>query len=161
VDKFPLNSLNIGLIHGALPNARIIHVNRNPMDACYAMYKYLFKHGYPFSYDITELANYYSHYVALMDHWRTVLPAGRIYDIHYEQVVADLPGEARRLIDHLGLTWEQACENFHSSKHVTTTGSASQVRQPVYRSSVGKWRPYDKQLEPLARALAERGVDVA
>jgi hypothetical protein len=161
VDKLPLNSLNIGLIHGAFPNASIIHVIRNPMDTCYAIYKYLFKHGYPFSYDLAELANYYAHYVALMDHWRAVLPAGRIYDIHYEQVVTDLAGEARKLIDHLGLAWEQGCEDFHASEHATTTGSASQVRQPVYQSSVGKWRRYEKQLEPLSNALAERGVDVA
>ena len=158
VDKLPLNSLNIGLIHGALPNAKIVHVMRNPMDACYAIYKYLFKHGYPFSYDLTELATYYGHYADLMDHWRELLPNGRIYHIRYEQLVDDLPGEARRLIDHLELGWEQDCEDFHTTEHATTTGSASQVRQPVYRSSIGKWRRYEKQLEPLAEALAARGL---
>ena len=161
VDKLPLNSLNVGLIHGALPNAKIVHVLRDPMDSCYAIYKYLFKHGYPFSYDLSELACYYSHYLELMDHWREVLPRGRMYEVHYEDVVTDLPGEARKLIDHLGLDWEPGCENFHSSQHASTTGSASQVRQPVYRSSIGKWKNYGKQLAPLAEALSARGVQLA
>jgi hypothetical protein len=160
VDKLPMNSLNIGLIHGAFPNARIVHVVRHPMDACYAMYKYLFKHGYPFSYDLSELASYYSHYYALMAHWREVLPRGRIYDVHYEAVVDDVSGQARSLIEHLGLPWEPACETFHASQHASTTGSASQVRQPVYRSSVGKWRNVEAQLQPLADALGAQGIPV-
>ncbi|MGY8796526.1 MAG: sulfotransferase, partial [Woeseiales bacterium] len=107
VDKLPMNSLNIGLIHGALPNAKIVHVVRNPMDACYAMYKFLFKNGYPFSYNLQDLATYYAEYYHLMEHWRGVLPANQIYDIRYEQVVGDLPGEAQRLIEFLELPWEK------------------------------------------------------
>jgi len=160
VDKLPMNSLNIGLIHGALPNARIVHVVRHPMDACYAMYKYLFKHGYPFSYDLSELATYYGHFHELMTHWRNVLPQGRIYDVHYEAVVDDVDGQARLLIDYLGLPWEPACETFHASKHASTTGSASQVRRQVYRSSVGKWRNFAAQLRPLADALSARGIAI-
>lgn len=84
-----------------------------------------------------------------------------MYEVHYEDVVTDLPGEARKLIDHLGLDWEPGCENFHSSQHASTTGSASQVRQPVYRSSIGKWKNYERQLAPLAEALSARGVQLA
>lgn len=158
VDKLPLNSLNIGLIFGALPNAKIVHVVRDPMDACYAMYKYLFKNGYPFSYDLEELAAYYAEYFRLMQHWRDVLPDGWIYDIRYEDVVADLSGEARGLIQYLGLEWEDACELFHASRHASTTGSASQVRKPVYGTSVGKWKRFEQQLEPLRLALEQAGV---
>lgn len=158
VDKLPLNSLNIGLIFGALPNAKVIHVIRDPMDACYAMYKYLFKNGYPFSYDLEELAAYYAEYFQLMQHWREVLPDGWIYDIRYEDVVADLPGEARKLIQRLGLAWEESCELFHMNQHASTTGSASQVRKPVYGSSVGKWRNFERQLRPLRDSLERSGV---
>ena len=160
VDKLPLNSLNIGLIHGAFPNSKIVHVVRNPMDACYATYKFLFKNGYPFSYDLEELAAYYGEYYRLMEHWRHVLPEGRIYDIRYEDVVNDLSRQAAKLIDFLGLPWEVACERFHGNQESSTTGSASQVRRPVYQSSVGKWRNYEKQLQPLKKALESSGVPV-
>ena len=158
VDKLPMNSLNIGLIHGALPNSKIVHVVRNPMDACYAAYKFLFKNGYPFSYDLQDLAIYYAEYFHLMEHWRRVLPANRIYDIHYEQVVGDLPGQAKRLIEFLELPWEKGCQEFHRNQQVSTTGSASQVRKPVYSSSVGKWRRYEKELQPLRQSLERLGV---
>jgi hypothetical protein len=158
VDKLPLNSLNIGLIYGALPNARVIHVVRHPMDACYAIYKYLFKNGYPFSYDLEELAAYYTEYFRLMQHWRDVLPERWIYDIHYEDVVAELPREARKLVEYLRLDWQDACERFHDNRHASTTGSASQVRQPVYGSSVGRWKKFERQLEPLRQALERSGV---
>jgi len=158
VDKLPLNSLNIGLIFGALPNAKVIHVVRDPMDACYAMYKYLFKNGYPFSYDLAELAAYYTEYFRLMQHWREVLPDGWIYDVRYEDVIEDSLGESRRLLEHLDLSWEDDCESFHVSEHAATTGSASQVRKPVYGSSVGKWRNYERQLEPLRLALEKSGI---
>jgi hypothetical protein len=161
IDKLPLNSLNIGLIHLALPNAAIVNVVRDPMDACYAMYKYLFRNGYPFSYDLQELGTYYTAHGDLMAHWRSVLPPGRIYDIRYEDVVEDLPGEARKLIAHLGLSWEPACEAFHDNRNPSMTGSAAQVRRPVYRNSVGRWRKFERQLEPLRRALADGGVAVS
>ncbi|HUF82826.1 MAG TPA: sulfotransferase, partial [Burkholderiales bacterium] len=161
IDKLPLNSLNIGLIHLALPNAAIVHVVRDPMDACYAMYKYLFRNGYPFSYDLQELGAYYAAHGDLMTHWRSVLPPGRIYDIRYEDVVEDLPGEARKLVAHLGLPWEPACEAFHDNRNPSMTGSATQVRRPVYRDSVGRWRKLERQLEPLRRALVDGGVAVS
>lgn len=158
VDKLPLNSLNIGLIFGALPNAKIVHVIRNPMDSCYSIFKFHFKNGYPFSYDLKELALYYKEYFNLMQHWRDVLPKGHIYDIEYEEVIADLPNQARRLINFLDLPWEDECEEFYNNKQVSTTGSASQVRQPVYSSSIGKWRHYEKELEPLKIELEKSGI---
>jgi cytochrome c-type biogenesis protein CcmH/NrfG len=161
IDKLPLNSLNIGLIHLALPNAAIVHVVRDPMDTCYAMYKYLFRNGYPFSYDLQELGAYYAAHRDLMAHWRSVLPPGRIYDIRYEDVVEDLPGEARKLLAHLALPWEPACEAFHDNRNPSMTGSATQVRRPVYRDSVGRWRKLERQLGPLRRALVDGGVAVS
>jgi len=158
IDKLPLNSLNIGLIHLAMPGAAIVHVVRDPLDACYAMYKYLFRNGYPFSYDLEELGAYYAGYHHLMAHWRSVLPPGRIHEIRYEEIVSDLGGEARRLIAHLGLPWNARCEAFHDNRNPSMTGSASQVRRPVYATSVGQWRRLENELEPLRRALAARGV---
>jgi tetratricopeptide (TPR) repeat protein len=158
VDKLPLNCLNIGLIHLAMPNAAIVHVVRDPLDACYAMFKYLFRNGYPFSYDLEELGAYYAEYYSLMEHWRAVLPPGRIYDIRYENVVANLGGEARRLIAHLGLPWDPRCEAFHANRNPSMTGSAAQVRRLVYATSVGRWRSLARELEPLRLVLAARGV---
>ena len=160
VDKLPLNCLNVGLIHAALPNAKIVHVVRDPMDACYAIYKYLFRNGYPFSYDLRELGAYYAEYWSLMAHWREVLPRGALYEIRYEDVVEDLPGQARALIDALDLTWEEACIEFHANRQASTTGSAAQVRRPVYRSSVGLWRRYERELAPLREVLAAAGLPV-
>jgi tetratricopeptide (TPR) repeat protein len=160
VDKLPLNCLNIGLIHLAMPHAAIVHVVRDPLDACYAMFKYLFRNGYPFSYDLEELGAYYAEYYRLMEHWRSVLPPGRIYDIRYEDLVADLGGEARRLIAHLGLPWDPRCEAFHANRNPSMTGSAAQVRRPVYATSVGRWRSLERELEPLRRALVKGGVPI-
>jgi tetratricopeptide (TPR) repeat protein len=158
IDKLPLNSLNIGLIHLSMPGATIVHVVRDPLDACYAMFKYLFRNGYPFSYDLEELGAYYAAYHRLMEHWRSVLPPGRIYDIRYEDVVEDLGGEARRLIAHLGLPWDPRCEDFHANRSPSMTGSAAQVRRPVYATSVGSWKRLERELAPLRRALVEGGV---
>jgi tetratricopeptide (TPR) repeat protein len=158
VDKLPLNCLNIGLIHLAMPSAAIVHVVRDPLDACYAMFKYLFRNGYPFSYDLKELGAYYAEYYRLMDHWRSVLPPGRMYDVRYEDVVADLAGEARRLIAHLGLPWDPRCEEFHANRSPSMTGSAAQVRRRVYATSVGRWKNLAQELAPLRGALAAGGV---
>jgi tetratricopeptide (TPR) repeat protein len=158
IDKLPLNSLYIGNIHLALPNAKIIHLRRTPMDACYAIYKFLFNQAYSWSYDLVEIAQYYIAHRGLMDHWRSVLP-GRIIDIAYEDVVEDLEGEAKHLIDVLGLEWEPACLQFHENVAAAMTGSAVQVRKKIYSSSVGRWRDYEKQLKPLAEALEAGGID--
>ena len=128
------------------------------MDACYAVYKFLFNEAYAWSYDLNEIAKYYVGYRQLMDHWRSVLP-GRIIDVVYEEVVEDLEGEARRLIASLGLDWEPACLEFHENEAAAMTGSAVQVRKKIYSSSVRRWRDYEAQLKPLADALEAAGVD--
>lgn len=128
------------------------------MDACYAAYKFLFNEAYPWSYDLDEIAKYYIAYRQLMDHWRTVIP-GRIIDVAYEDVVEDLEGEAKRLVGEIGLDWEPACLDFHENKAAAMTGSAVQVRQKIYSSSVGRWRNYENQLKPLAVSLEAGGID--
>ena len=158
VDKLPLNFLYCGLIATALPNARIIHLCRHPMDTCYAIYKTLFKQAYPFSYDLEELADYYQAYRQLMAHWRQVL-TGRILDVHYEQLATDTEVQSRMIIDHCGLDWEQACLEFHRSSTPSMTASLAQVRKPVYRSSIGKWRGCREELAPLESRLRSAGVD--
>ena len=159
VDKLPLNYLYCGLIHGSLPGARIVHLRRHPLDACYAIYKTLFSRAYPFSYDLGELGQYYVAYDRLMSHWRTAMP-GVIYDLHYEAIVDDPEGETRRLLDHCGLEFESACLDFHRSPEASTTASALQVRQPIYRDSVSRWRNVAAQLEPLTQVLRSNGIDL-
>ena len=157
IDKLPFNFLYCGLIHRALPNARIIHMARDPMDTCYAVYKTLFGQAYPFSYDLDELATYFTAYRKLMDHWHKVMP-GLILDVAYEDVVADPETQARRLVAHCGLEWESHCLDYHTSKKASTTASAVQVRQPIYSSSIQKWRNYEQQLAPLKTRLVEAGL---
>jgi hypothetical protein len=156
----PFNFLYAGLIHLALPRAKIIDVRRHPMDTCYAVYKQLFKDAYPFSYDLGELGQYYVAYDELMRHWNSVMP-GVIHTLHYEAVVADLEGEARRLLAYCGLPWEDQCLRFHENARASTTASALQVRQPLYDTSVGKWRRYAQQLEGLRLQLERAGIDTA
>jgi tetratricopeptide (TPR) repeat protein len=159
-DKMPLNYLYCGLIRRALPNARIVHVTRHPMASCYAMFKTLFRDGYPFSYDLGDIARYYVGYRRLMDHWRQSMP-GVIYDISYERLVADQASESRRLLVACGLEWEAACLEFHRNPTVTTTASASQVRRPIYDSSLIQWRHYEQQLRRLQIQLQAAGIDPA
>jgi tetratricopeptide (TPR) repeat protein len=157
-DKMPLNYLYCGLILRALPNAKIVHVSRRPMAACYAMYKMLFEDGYPFSYDLTETGQYYLAYRRLMDHWQTTMP-GAIHPLSYEALVADQAGETRRLLQFCALDWEDACGEFHLNPSATTTASAAQVRRPLYDSSVSQWRHYEQQLAPLRALLDAAGVE--
>jgi tetratricopeptide (TPR) repeat protein len=159
-DKMPLNYLYCGLIRRALPNARIVHVTRHPMASCYAMFKTLFKDGYPFSYDLSDIARYYVGYRRLMDHWRKTMP-GVIYDISYENLVRDQEGESRRLLAACGLEWEDGCLQFHRNPTVTTTASASQVRRPMYDSSLKQWRHYEVQLATLRSQLQAAGIPAA
>jgi tetratricopeptide (TPR) repeat protein len=158
IDKRPLNYLSIGIIHRALPNAKIIHVRRTPLDACYAIFKFLFNDAYPWSYDLDDIARYYVAYRRLMDHWRTVLP-GRVIDVAYEDVVGELEGQTRKLIAALGLEWESACLKFHENSAPSFTGSAAQVRQGIYATSVGRWRHYETQLRGVADTLQSAGID--
>ena len=158
IDKLPLNYLYVGLIHLALPNARIINLQRNPVDTCYSVYKQLFLDAYPFSYDLAELAHYYVAYHRLMEHWRAVLP-GVVYTVSYEQLVDNLEEETRKLLEHCDLSWQPQCLRFHENKEASTTASTVQIRQPVYKSSVGKWRDYEEQLQPVIEILHAADID--
>jgi tetratricopeptide (TPR) repeat protein len=153
VDKLPGNFLNIGLIHLILPNARIIHTVRDPVDTCLSCFFRLFDASLYFTYDLGELGRYYRGYRKLMAHWRSVLPPGAILDVSYESVVGDLNGQARRLIDYCGLCWDERCVDFYRTRRAIRTASAVQVRQPLFRSSLQRWRHYEANLAPLLREL--------
>ncbi|MFZ6756030.1 tetratricopeptide repeat-containing sulfotransferase family protein [Undibacterium sp. Ji50W] len=158
INKTPENYLYLGLIHQAMPHARIIHLRRHPLDSCYAMYKTLFRMGYPFSYSLEDLGHYYLAYHQLMQHWREVLP-GRFLDIDYEVLVDQQESSTRAMLAYCDLPWEDACLDFHNNTAPAATASAAQVRQPLYRSSVQRWRSYEEQLAPLAAFLTEHGIN--
>lgn len=157
-DKMPLNYLYCGLIRMALPRARIVHVTRHPMASCYAMFKALFKDGYPFSYDLGELAQFYAGYRRLMRHWHESMP-GFIYDISYERLVVAQEAETRRLLSACGLDWQDACMHFHTSPTATRTASAAQVRRPLYDTALEQWRHYESQLAGLRAQLLAADID--
>jgi hypothetical protein len=154
-DKMPYNFLHVGLIHAMFPRARIVHCMRNPLDTCLSCYVTLFSKGHEFSYDLTELGRYYRAYAELMAHWRSVVPANRLLEVTYENVVDDLAGEARRLIGFCGLPWDEACLRFHESARPVRTASLHQVRQPLYRGSVGRAKLFDSGLAALREALGD------
>jgi hypothetical protein len=153
IDKMPGNIRFAGLIHLALPNARIIHVRRDALDTCFSCYSTLFKGSLNFSYDLSELGRVYKAYEELMAHWHTVLPEGVMLDVQYEDIVEDFEPQARRLVAFCGLSWDERCLKFHESAHAVRTASATQVRQPLFKSSIGRWRPYAEWLGPLRDAL--------
>ncbi len=154
-DKNPENFMAIGWIHLMLPNAKIIHVNRNPVDTCLSCFTQLFAHNnQKNTYDLAELGRFYVDYSCLMEHWRKVLPAGAFLDVNYEDIVADQEAQARRMIEYCGLEWSDACLDFHKTKRSVRTASMAQVRQPMYKSSVERWRNYEKFLGPLLDALS-------
>lgn len=154
-DKAPINFLAIGLIHLMLPNARIIHVSRNPVDSCLSCFTKLFTLGQEYTYDLTELGLYYRDYYRLMEHWRNVLPEGTFLDVQYEDVIADTETQSRRIIEHCGLEWDKVCLEFYKNKRMVMTASDVQVRQPIYSTSVERWKKYEKSLSPLLSALGE------
>jgi tetratricopeptide (TPR) repeat protein len=153
-DKMPANFRFAGLIRLILPNARIVHCRRDPIDTCLSCYAHRFTRGQPFTYDLRELGLYYRAYDALMSHWRGLLPADRFMEVRYEDVVDDLEGQARRLIAFCGLPWDDACLAFHRTRRTVRTASVNQVRQPIYRTSVARWKPYEAYLGPLLAALS-------
>lgn len=160
VDKTPLNFLYLGLIHLAMPGAKIIHLRRNPVDSCYAMYKTLFRMGYPFTYSLQDVGRYYIAYHRLMAHWRELIP-NAFLDVDYEKLVNNQEAETRRILQYLDLDWEDNCLEFHKHRGAAATASAAQVRQPIYRSSVGRWKSYQQQLAPFVGKLKEHGIDVS
>lgn len=154
-DKMPANFAWAGLIHLALPNARIIHTRRDALDTCLSCFSTLFT-AVPYSYDLGELGRYYRAYHRLMAHWRDVLPESAILEVDYENLVADLETQARRIVAYCGLPWDDGCLSFHESRQSIKTASAVQVRQPLYRTSVGRWRDIAPDLlRPLRAALGE------
>jgi tetratricopeptide (TPR) repeat protein len=158
-DKLPLNYLYCGLILRALPDARIVHVTRHPLAVCHAMFKKLFRQGYPFSYDLAEIGQYYVGYRRLMQHWHEVLP-GFIHDVSYEELIASQEVETRRLLAFCGLDWEERCLSFERNPAPTATASASQVRSSLYDSSVELWKNYEDRLGGLRQQLTAAGIDV-
>jgi hypothetical protein len=152
-DKMPANFRLVGLIHLALPNARIIHARRDAVDTCLSCFSKLFAGSQPFSFDLGELGRYYRVYDSLMAHWRAVLPQGAMLEVQYEELIADFEPQARRIIAYCGLEWDDACRAFHRTERPVRTASAVQVRQPLYASAVGRGRPYEPWLGPLLAAL--------
>jgi tetratricopeptide (TPR) repeat protein len=153
VDKRPWNWLEVGLIHLILPHARIIDVRREPMAACFAMFKQVLMDGSDFTYDLHDLGRYYTEYVSLMEHYEAVLP-GRVHFLKYERLVEDTEGEVRRLLDHCGLPFEPSCLRFWETERAVSTPSAEQVRSPIFRDAMQQWRNYEPWLGPLKAALS-------
>jgi hypothetical protein len=153
IDKMPNNFPNIGFLSLILPDARIIDARRHPLDACLSCYRQLFAKGQTFTYDLTEIGEYYLQYQRMMDHWHRVLP-GRVLTVQYEEVVTDFEAQVRRLLEFCGLPWEDACLRFYESNRPVRTPSSEQVRQPIYDHSVGHWRNYARHLDELVTVIA-------
>ena len=155
VDKLPVNFMNAGLIHAALPGARFIHLERNALDTCLSIYFQGFSAAHPYATDFGDLAHYYHEYRRLMAHWRSVLPAQTLLEVRYEDLVDDPEGWTRRMLAHIGLPWDPRCLEFHRTDRPVLTASNWQVRQPIGKSSVGRWRRYERFIGPLRDALGE------
>ena len=152
-DKTVGNFQLLGLIQIILPNASIVHCRRDPRDVGVSCFTTRFSSGHDYAYELGELGRYLRLYDRMMEHWRAVLPPGRIFEVDYEALVEDPEGGARRLVDHLGLPWDEACLRFYDSERSVGTASFAQVRRPIYRDSVGRWRRYEAHLGPLLEAL--------
>ncbi|WP_405228286.1 tetratricopeptide repeat-containing sulfotransferase family protein [Lentisalinibacter sediminis] len=152
IDKMPNNFPNVGFAQLILPRAKIIDARRHPMDSCLSCYRQLFARGQTFTYDLTEIGEYFLQYQRMMDHWHAVLP-GRVLTVQYEELVSDFDNQVRRLLDFCELPWEDACLNFHETDRPVRTASSEQVRQPIYRGAVGFWRRYEQHLDELAEVL--------
>ena len=155
IDKMPNNFRHLGLIHLMLPNARIIDARREPMACCFSNFKQLFANGQEFTYSIEDIARYYRTYLELMRHWERALPAGRILRVQHEEVVDDLEGNVRRLLDFCGLEFEAQCVAFHETQRSVRTASSEQVRQAIYREGLDQWRNFEPWLGPLKDALGD------
>lgn len=163
IDKAPLNLLYAGIIHRALPHARIICLRRHPMDSCLSIFRQLFRTDQPYydyGYDLHDLAQHYLLFDRLVAHWRETLPGDRFTEVAYEALVDDQEGQTRRLLDVCGLGWDPACLAFHDNAAPTATASSAQVRRPLYADSIGRWRRYGARLQPLADALRAGGVEI-
>jgi predicted Zn-dependent protease len=154
IDKMPNNFRHVGLIHLMLPNARIIDARREPMACCFSNLKQLYAQGQEFTYSVEDIARYYRTYLELMRHWDEALP-GRVLRVQHEDVVADLEGSVRRMLDYCGLPFEQACLDFHKNPRSVRTPSSEQVRQPIFSDSLDQWKKYERWLGPLKTGLGD------
>ncbi|HTC44697.1 MAG TPA: sulfotransferase [Steroidobacteraceae bacterium] len=154
IDKMPNNFRHVALIHRILPDAVVIDARREPMACCFGNFKQLFAQGQEFTYGMEDIARYYRNYLELMRHWDTVLP-GRVLRVHHEDVVEDLEGQVRRILDHCGLPFDPACLQFHRTQRSVRTASSEQVRQPIYRDGLDQWRQFEPWLAPLRDALGD------
>lgn len=154
-DKMPINFLHIGLIHLILPQAKIVHVSRHPLDTCISCFTRLFAHNQDCTYELKELGRFYRSYSDTIKHWRKVLPNNTFYDVRYEDLVADTATQSRKLIEYCGLDWNDACMEPHKHERSIKTASVTQVRQPVYKTSVARWKKYEKFLGPLIEGLGD------
>jgi tetratricopeptide (TPR) repeat protein len=152
-DKMPNNFPLLGFACLAMPNAKFINARRHPLDSCLGSYKQLFGKGQHFTYDMTELSMYYEEYDAMIKHWHKLMP-GRVLDVHYEETVTDLEGQVRRILEHCGLPFEEQCLRFYDSDRAVKTASSEQVRQPIYKGALGKWRKYEAHLDEWKEQLA-------
>jgi len=154
IDKMPNNFRHIGLIHLMFPNAKIIDARREPMACCFGIYKQLFARGQEFAYSIDDIARYFRTYLELMEHWDRALP-GRVLRVHHEDMVDDLEGSVRRILEHCELAFEPACLEFHRTQRSVRTASSEQVRQPIFREGLDQWRHFEPWLAPLREALGD------
>lgn len=158
VDKMPHNFEALGLIALLFPQARIIHCKRDPMDNCMSIFTHHFSESHGYNTSLEKLGLYYQEYNRLMDHWKTALPL-KIFEVQYEGMIADQEGMTRKMIEFLGLEWDDACLNFHETERSVQTISRWQVRQPIYTTSVKRWKHYEKHLGPLKQALGDLFID--
>jgi hypothetical protein len=162
VDKLPHNFLHAGFIAQALPKARIICLRRHPMDTCLSNFRQLFAPESPYfdySFDLLDTGRYFIQFDRLMKHWHTIFP-GRILDVQYEQLVENQESCSRQLIEFCGLPWDPACLRFHENSSSVATASAVQVRSPMYRSALQRWKAYGEALDPLREILTAAGIDL-
>jgi hypothetical protein len=157
IDKLPLNFAHLGLIATLFPKARIIHCRRDPVDTCLSCHFQNFAGPFAFTRDLRHLGHYYREYERLLAHWAKVLPVP-VFELRYEELTADQEATSRRLIAFCGLDWDQRCLRFHATQRVVSSASLLQVRQPMYRRSVGRWKRYEAQLQPLLEVLENRAA---
>jgi hypothetical protein len=159
IEKLPFNFLYLGFIAKAYPHARLVHVRRNPMDACFAMYKQVFTWAYRFSYDLRSLGAYYAAHERLARHWRSLL-GERLVEVEYEALVSDPEAQTRLLLARLGLEFEPACLQFHENEAASATASSVQVRERIHTRSVQRWKRFERHLQPLRCLLEDAGLVV-
>jgi hypothetical protein len=152
IDKMPNNFPSVGFIQTILPDAKIIDARRHPLDSCLSCFRQLFARGQPFTYDLTDIGEYFLEYQRLMDHWHAVLP-GAVLTVQYENMVTDFESQVRQILEYCELPWEDACVNFHETERPVRTASSEQVRQPIYSKSINYWRNYEQYLGELIEVL--------